>query len=142
MTSHGKQGNLILVRGLPGSGKTTLVKRELPGIAHFEADAYFTDSAGNYVFDGSKLKEAHEWCYRKTAETLKQGKAVVVSNTFTTLCEMRKYLMLESKTVTVIEVKSQYQNIHGVPDSTLQAMRNRWQDVDWKRLEIETYHVY
>lgn len=100
------------------------------------------DRAGNYVFDRNKLKEVHEWCYRKVKQTLKQGNDVIVSNTFTTLWEMSKYLSLNAKTVTVIEVKSQYQNTHGVPDSTVQAMRNRWEVVDWKNLGIDVHCIY
>ena len=50
---------LFLVRGISGSGKTTFAK-ELGGV-HFETDNYFMVD-GEYKFDGTKLKEAHQWC--------------------------------------------------------------------------------
>ena len=50
---------LYLLRGLPGSGKSTLAKSL--GGKHFEADMYFVRD-GEYQFDVTKLKEAHEWC--------------------------------------------------------------------------------
>ena len=43
---------LYIVRGIPGSGKSTFAKT-LGGI-HIEADQYFVDGDGNYNFDGSK----------------------------------------------------------------------------------------
>jgi adenylate kinase family enzyme len=51
---------IYIVRGCPGSGKSTFAKT-LGGI-HIEADQYFVDADGNYNFDGSKIKNAHAWC--------------------------------------------------------------------------------
>ena len=51
---------LILLRGLPGSGKSTFAK-SLGGI-HIEADQYFMQD-GEYKFDASQLKHAHNYCY-------------------------------------------------------------------------------
>ena len=48
--------NLYLLRGLPGSGKSTL-STQLGG-SHFETDKYFVGENGEYNFDPSKLKEA------------------------------------------------------------------------------------
>jgi len=54
---------LILLRGLPGSGKSTLAK-SLDGI-HIEADQFFMID-GEYRFDASKLKDAHNYCFTRT----------------------------------------------------------------------------
>ena len=47
--------NLILLRGLPGSGKTTLSKALSNNgkFPVFSIDEYFTDKDGNYTFDYS-----------------------------------------------------------------------------------------
>ena len=51
---------LFLLRGLPGSGKSTLAKSISE--VHYEADMYFVDADGNYNFDATLLKDAHNWC--------------------------------------------------------------------------------
>ena len=51
---------LYIVRGIPGSGKSTFAKTL--GGQHFEADMYFIDESGNYKFDITEIKLAHEWC--------------------------------------------------------------------------------
>ena len=51
---------LYIVRGIPGSGKSTFAKTL--GGQHYEADMYFIDEEGNYKFDGTKIKDAHKWC--------------------------------------------------------------------------------
>ena len=68
---------LIIVRGIAGSGKTTFVKKTFPEAAHYEADMYF-EQGGEYKFDASKLKEAHNWCRKRVYECIRNKKLVVV----------------------------------------------------------------
>lgn len=127
---------LLLIRGLPGSGKTTLARKMVAeakvsaDIAIFEADMFFEDANGNYNFSPAKIKDAHEWCQAKTVEYLGYGYDVIVSNTFTQVWEMQFYLDLASPTVevSVITALGEYKNIHGVPDAALQRMKDRWED--------------
>ena len=44
-------------------GKSTLAKRVCN--QHIEADMFFMKD-GEYKFDPTKLKQAHEWCREKT----------------------------------------------------------------------------
>jgi len=125
---------LYLVRGLPGSGKTTYVLKKLlvdnPSIKHFEADMYF-QQGGDYYFDPSRLKEAHQWCFNQTKEALQGGEDVVVSNTFTQQWEMTKYIELAKTlpaTLKVLKATGEYQNVHNVPQASLDNMKKRWQD--------------
>lgn len=55
---------LVLIRGLPGSGKSTIA-RAMAAYEHYEADMYF-EKGGEYCYDASKIKDAHEWCQRET----------------------------------------------------------------------------
>lgn len=67
------QGELILLRGLPGSGKSTLAKvilqiRDSDEPEILSADDFFMDENGDYVFDSSKIKEAHNYCQFRCSE--------------------------------------------------------------------------
>ena len=61
---------LILLRGLPGSGKSTFAN--LLGGIHVEADQYFMQD-GEYKFDASKLKQAHNWCKLRVEHSMEDG---------------------------------------------------------------------
>jgi predicted kinase len=119
---------LLLVRGIVGSGKT-FYAQTLTDRVHYETDMYF-EQDGEYRFDGSKLPVAHRWCQAKVYQALKEGKKVVVSNTFTRLWEMKDYFNMAKElnvTVDVEEMKGRYPNLHGVPDDIVQKMLDRWE---------------
>jgi len=119
---------LHIVRGLPGSGKTTFAKTL--GCAHFEADMYFMRN-GAYQFDGSVIRQAHNWCQASVRECVDREMDVVVSNTFTTLKEMQFYLDLGCGFKVDIKVHRCaviYGSIHDVPEASITKMKNRFQD--------------
>jgi len=122
--------SLFLLRGLPGAGKSTLAK-EIGG-AHFEADMFFMEN-GDYKFDVTKLKDAHNWCRHSVMDAMKAGEPkVIVSNTFTQEWEMEAYYLLAQElgyTVfsLVVENRHNGENAHGVPDDKLQIMENRFE---------------
>ena len=121
---------LILVRGLPGSGKSTharVIANEIFRCASIEADMYFTKN-GEYVFDAKKLGDAHKWCLDTTSEFLSDGISVVVSNTFTTKKELKPYFDIAKEfgiKPHVILCQGNYKSVHNVPEETLEKMRNR-----------------
>ena len=53
---------LYIIRGLPGSGKSTLGVKLCGEGNTFAADDYFEDDTGVYNFDPTRLKDAHAWC--------------------------------------------------------------------------------
>ena len=84
---------LILLRGLPGAGKSTVAKL-FGDVSHYEADMYFMVN-GEYKFDVTKLKDAHAWCQDMVKmDMLKDVPTIVVSNTFTQEWEMEAYYKL------------------------------------------------
>ena len=119
---------LIIVRGLPGSGKSTFAKK-LGIPSHYEADMYW---GPNYEFDITKLKDAHLWCQSKVRNCLEEGNDCIVSNTFTTLREMNPYLEMVNDLgaeVEVFKMNGNYGSIHNVPKETVKRMKNRWEDL-------------
>jgi predicted kinase len=121
---------LLLVRGLPGSGKTTYAKT-LTEYTHYETDMYFCLD-GEYKWDGSQITKAHRWCQAKVYEALKAGKKVVVSNTFTKKWEMDAYFEMAKELnvpVSVEVMTEQYGNIHGVSEDHIKKMKDRWEDL-------------
>jgi predicted kinase len=130
---------LVLVRGLPGSGKSTFANLVWNNYAICEADKFFYDKEGNYNFDASKLKRAHEWCQNQVETKMQDNQnnpqfypEIVVSNTFTQEWEMQAYFNLAKKYdykifSVIVENRHGSTNVHGVPDDTLKKMRDRFQ---------------
>lgn len=116
--------HLTIIRGLPGSGKSTFAKRM--GCAHFEADMWMVDDEGAYAFDAGRLGFCHSECLKAVKDSLESGNDVVVSNTFTRIWEMQPYIDL-GHPYTVIMMLGDYQNVHGVPKETIDHMRGRWE---------------
>jgi predicted kinase len=126
---------LYICRGISGAGKSTFAKT-LGGV-HFEADMFFINNEGEYKFDGSKIKDAHNWCQNSVEEVMKGWgnvlpvNKVVVSNTFTQEWEMEPYFELARKYgyktfSIIIENRHGGVNQHGVPEEKLEQMRNRF----------------
>ena len=125
---------LILIRGLPGAGKSTLalaLYSALPQpVELFEADQFMTDETGQYAFSVTRVPMAHAECQARTQHALANGSTVIVSNTFTRRWEYQWYLELAAEhnvPVQVLDVHGPWQSVHDVPDATLQRMRARWE---------------
>ena len=119
---------LTLVRGLPGSGKSSFAKSL--GGEHVEADMFFD---GEYKFDATKLKHAHDWCKDVVEYWMEDGvEKIAVSNTFTQEWEMEAYYKLAQQhgyRVFSIIVENRHGGIneHEVPADKLYQMKNRFE---------------
>jgi predicted kinase len=130
---------LTLVRGLPGSGKSTFANWIWNEYVICEADKFFIDKEGNYNFDATKLSEAHKWCKEQVEIRMKDNQVnpqfypeIVVSNTFTQEWEMQSYIDLANQygyTIFTIIMENRHGNssIHNVPEETINKMRNRFE---------------
>ena len=127
--------NLYLLRGIPGAGKSTLAKQL--GDSHFETDTFFMVE-GEYKFDPTKLRKAHEWCQSQIELAMINNHVtagldnsdIVVSNTFTQAWEMDAYNELANQYgyrvfSIIVENRHGGVNQHNVPEDKLQMMKER-----------------
>lgn len=136
-----------LVYGVPGSGKSTYVEKELKtkykDLQHFEADMFFYNKNGVYQFNPKKLGLAHKWCQTKFIEAMKNGFPVCVSNTSLTPKEREVYFT--QATVHDYEIHVHYcnggfQNVHGVPEEKVEKMKNKLIPITEK--EISEFKIH
>lgn len=124
--------DLFLIRGVSGSGKSTFAFKILQWDAvHYEADMYFYNDEGQYMFDPNKLHAAHQWCQdsvKVIMATVRED--IVVSNTFTTEKELKPYVDLAKEygynvTTVVVENRNNTESIHDVPQEIRQRQAER-----------------
>lgn len=136
-----------LVYGVPGSGKSTYVEKELKtkykDLQHFEADMFFYNKNGVYQFNPKKLGLAHMWCQTKFIEAMKNGFPVCVSNTSLTPKEREVYFTKATAHDYEIHVHycaGGFQNVHGVPEEKVEKMKNKLIPITEK--EISEFKIH
>jgi len=118
---------VIILRGLPGAGKTDLLETLNYDVV-CSADDYFKD----IPWDGNKLETAHNECWLKFIAALSTAKTVVVDNTNTRKWEFEKYAKLAMAkgfrvTTLIVENRQGSESIHNVPKITLRKMQERFE---------------
>lgn len=136
---------LYIIRGLPGSGKSTLgeiladtyfsseTARSVGGVKHYSysADDWFTDKQGNYNYVPAEISDAHEDCRCRVLGAMLSGaERIAVCNTFTQSWEAEPYFKLcdlHDYTPVVVECQNNFGNTHGCPQDKIELMRDRWE---------------
>ncbi len=133
----------IIVRGLPGSGKSTKAKALVGDGQIFSADDFWhINDEGTYQFNINKIGEAHKWNQRRALAAFgAEIPIIIIDNTNTTLREMRAYLphieqaKLRGYQILVVEADTPWafdigelfvKNTHNVPYKVLQKMYDRY----------------
>lgn len=120
---------LIILRGLPGSGKSTWAAQQHAAI--YSADHWFVGRDGIYRFDRRQLNYAHGHCESGVLMGMKLGlPVIIVDNTNVTNKEMQPYVDLGKRYGYEIEIRTftgGYKSVHNVPQATIERMRARWE---------------
>lgn len=138
---------LIIMRGLPGSGKTTRAK-ELKGRngVILSSDDYFTED-GVYKFVPAKLKDSHLWNIERAIDSMKTGLTpVIIDNVNGKNWEPKKYAEAAVEYgyfVSFEEPRTEWRydpvecskrDTHGVPIHIIERMYNDWE----KNMTVES----
>lgn len=130
----GNTQTLVIIRGAPGHGKSTLAKSisSTRGYVHYEPDHYLDREEvkyGNDVrMDAAVRAEALLWCYAQVSKELGKGNSVVLSGLFTKINDLLPYYKLGLKHNLVIEVierfrpEHRFKNVHGTPEYLVEKL--------------------
>ena len=121
---------LYIIRGVSGSGKSTLAHKLTDNVV--EADQYFYGAKGNYIWSADKLNQAHNWCFYTVKKYMEEGRdKIAVANTFVKNRDYKRYVELAKEFGYKVDIRTctgNYQNIHNVPDETVEKMRSKFQE--------------
>jgi len=132
---------LIIMQGLPGSGKSTLAKN-LKNLVYcgLHCEIFSTDElhmeGDKYVFKVDKVKEYHKLNQEKAREFMKNNPryaVCIIDNTNITCFQAKPYVLLGVEfgwDIQFIRCTSNWKNIHGVPQDTLDRMRESMENLE------------
>ena len=129
------QPALILLRGLPGSGKTTLAKllTEDGKYPCYSVDDYFTNpETGEYCFEYQNNHLAYKQCEENTRTAILKGSSkILVHNTFTIAWELEPYFKMAAEHhyalfVVTVENYHEHKNVHAISDEHIAKMAEKY----------------
>ena len=121
---------LVLIRGIPGSGKSTFALVRFPGVFHIENDMYHVKN-GKYSFDQRMQDNAVSWCMDMCRTAIVLGMDCVVSNTFTKKKYVEAYRRIAEEfgaSFEVYRMRGEFGNLHAVPEDVFANMKKNFED--------------
>ena len=144
---------MYIMRGVSGSGKSTMAKQLVGSGEIFSTDDFFTSSSGQYNFDMNYISDAHGWNKDRVQKAVNEGMSpIVVDNTTVQAWEAKPYVEMAQEAgydIEVVEPDSPWwqdfepgmseedladlastlaeKNTHGVPEEVVLRMLTRWE---------------
>ena len=117
---------LQIIRGLPGSGKTTLALRRYSHLMRLETDMFFY-SRGAYRFTMERNHDAVEWFKEEVRRLCATGMDFVVTGVFAAHTERLDFVIAAGLArrydVYIKTLTSQHKGVHAVPEEHFKAMK-------------------
>lgn len=145
-TKQGGNMKLTLIRGIPGSGKSTRAKEIVDAYTVIlEADEFFYMEDGTYNFNFKFLPDAHKLCQAQAAYFLHQGVDIIISNTSINLSEIKTYWDLAKRfgaEFEIINCTENYGSIHNVPEETINRMSQNFEPITTEEFKAHAKKYY
>ncbi|KAJ8342630.1 hypothetical protein SKAU_G00325580 [Synaphobranchus kaupii] len=140
--------HLIIMRGLPGSGKSELARDIMEDYGNsgeiLSTDDYFIDEDGDYNFEYSQLKMAHKWNQKRAEDEMSmEVHPIIIDNTNITCRDMKPYVEMGleygyyikfettpdtfGRTIDELHARAAHS---GIPKSVMKRMRKNFEQVD------------
>jgi len=138
-------GEVIILQGIPGIGKSTFAIQNFPNAVICSADDYMFEN-GVYVWKANKLGYCHQSCINKfKTAVLNKTETVIVDNTNTKVADIRPYVNFARENnyeIVMIWLKGDPEkygprNTHGVPQETVRIIHERLVNFNSSLLELE-----
>ena len=131
--------NLILIRGVSGSGKSTFAEEFMyPTSLIISTDDFFMVD-GEYQFNPELLAKNHDKCFKSVESEMKATEQdicpnIVVHNTFAQAWEIEPYKELADKYgynfyTIIVENRHGSNSIHDIPDDIISKQKDRFEIV-------------
>lgn len=140
---------VVILRGLPGSGKSTWVKTNAPEAVVCSADAYLYEPDGTYNWTPERLRLAHFNCQDNFLLSLgARVPLIVVDNCNLTARDLRFYVEaaedqgygIEIRTLRTDPKVAQARCLHGVPAEKYPLLAQRLSNPlpeAWQKYEVD-----
>lgn len=128
---------LHIIRGLPGSGKTTFAKKL--NVFHVENDMFLIKD-GNYSFNFETIEKSRDWVLHMVSNAMETARVdIAVSNCFYKLSLIYPFLAIaevHGYSVKIHECTGNFGSIHNTPKEVYDKMKKEWEVIQNKNISF------